>query len=238
MISTGARDRRAKRRRMPDLDFTVEGADAIPYAATPTIGFRIRISNPRQEEPIRNVALQVQVQIEPAQRAYKPAEKERLNELFGEPIRWGQTLKTLLWTRATLAVGPFAGDTLVELPVQCSFDFNVAVTKYFAGLDDGFIPLTLLFSGSVFYEEDGLLQISQISWSREATYRLPAGVWRKMMDLYYPNTAWLCVNRELFDRFIAYKTRRGLGTLDGALGELLASSEELDAELEAAEGPR
>jgi hypothetical protein len=223
---------------MPDLDFAVEGAEAIPYAAAPTIGFKIRIRNAMPEEQVRNVALQVQIQIEPAQRAYKPAEKARLNELFGEPSRWGQTLKTLLWTRTTLAVGPFAADALVELAVPCSFDFNVAVTKYFAGLDDGFVPLTLLFSGSVFYEEDGLLQLGQISWSREATYRLPLGVWRTMMDLYYPNTAWLCVNREIFDRFIAYKTRRGLGTLDGALDELLASAEDLDAELETAEGPR
>lgn len=213
---------------MPDLDFAVEGAEAIPYAAVPTIGFRIRIRNARPEEPVRNVSLQVQMQIEPAQRSYKPGEKERLNDLFGDPSRWGQTLKTLLWTRSTLAVGPFTGDTLVELPVHCTFDFNVAVTKYFAGLDDGFIPLTLLFSGSVFYEEDGLLQIGQISWSREATYRLPVAVWRTMMDLYYPNTGWLCVEREIFNRLIAYKTRRGFGTLDVALDDLLATAEDLE----------
>jgi hypothetical protein len=222
---------------MPDLDFAVEGAAAIPYAAVPTIGFKIRIRNASPEEPVRNVAVQVQLQIEPAQRSYKPGEKERLNDLFGDPSRWGQTLKTLLWTRTTLAVGPFVRDTLVELPVHCTFDFNVAVTKYFAGLDDGFVPLTLLFSGSVFYEEHGRLQIGQISWSREATYRLPADVWRTMMDLYYPNSAWLCVDRPIFDRLIAWKTRRGIGTVDGALDELLASSEELD-EVEAAKEAR
>ncbi|MCU1347310.1 MAG: hypothetical protein JWO56_340 [Acidobacteria bacterium] len=215
---------------MPDLDFAVEGADAIPYAAVPTIGFRIRIRNAEPDEPVRNVALQVQMQIEPAQRSYKPGEKKRLNDLFGEPGRWGHTLKTLLWTRTTLFVAPFTGETIVELPVHCTFDFNVAVTKYFGGLDDGVVPLTLLFSGSVFYEEDGLLRIGQISWSREATYRLPVSVWRAMMDLYYPGTAWLCLERQLFERFVAYKTRHGLDSFERALGNALDAAEELDRE--------
>lgn len=215
---------------MPDLDFAVEGAEAIPYAAVPTLGFKIRIRN-APDERVRNVALQVQMQIEPAQRAYNSREKERLNDLFGDPSRWGQTLKTLLWTRTTLFVAPFTGETLVELPVHCTFDFNVAVTKYFGGLEDGSVPVTLLFSGSVFYEEKGLLQIGQISWSREASYRLPVAVWRTMMDLYYPNTAWLCLERDVFDRFVAYKTRHGLGTLDRALDHVLHAAEKLEGDL-------
>jgi hypothetical protein len=104
------------------------------------------------------------------------------------------------------------------------------VTKYFAGLEDGFIPLTLLFSGTVFYEEDGLLQIGQISWSREATYRLPLAVWRTMMDLYYPNSAWLCLERPLFERLSAYKSRGGLATFERALASALDAAEELEAE--------
>jgi hypothetical protein len=215
---------------MPDLSFAVEGAEAVPYAAVPTIGFRIRLRNDRPEEQVRNVSLQVQMQIEPAQRSYKAAEKERLNELFGDPTRWGQTLKTLLWTRTAFFVAPFAGETAVELPVHCSFDFNVAVTKYFSGLEEGFIPLTLLFSGTVFYEEDGLLQIAQISWSREATYRLPLAVWRTMMDLYYPNSAWLCLERPLFERLVGYKSRSGLGTFERALARALDAAEEREVE--------
>jgi hypothetical protein len=211
---------------MPDLDFTVEGVEAIPYAAVPTLGFKLRVRNATADQPVRNVALQIQLQIEPAQRAYNPREKERLNELFGEPSRWGQTLKTLLWARTTLFIGPFTGETLVELPVHCTFDFNVAATKYFAGLEGGFIPVTLLFSGTVFYEEDGLLQIGQISWSREATHRLPVGVWKTMMDLYYPNTAWLVLERPVFERLLAYKSREGLGTLERALDRALDAAEE------------
>jgi hypothetical protein len=234
MISTVARAlpvRLALRARMPDLDFIVESAEAVPYAAVPTIGFKILIRNADPDEAVRNVALQVQVQIEPAQRSYTPGEKERLNDLFDDPSRWGQTLKTLLWTRTQLFVGPFTGQTVAEVLVHCTFDFNVAVTKYFGGLEDGFVPVTLLFSGTVFYEEDGLLQIGQISWSREATYRLPVRVWRSMMDLYYPNTAWLCLERPVFERLLHYKTRRGIGTIDRALDDVLDAAEELSMEV-------
>jgi hypothetical protein len=215
---------------MPDLSFTVEGAEAVPYAAVPTIGFKIRVRNDQPEERVRNVALQVQMQIEPAQRAYKAAEKERLNELFGDPSRWGQTLKTLLWTRASLFVAPFVGETVVELQVHCTFDFNVAVTKYFGGLDDGFVPLALLFSGTVFYEDNGLLQIGQISWSREATYRLPLTVWRTMMDLYYPDSAWLCLQRPVFERLVAFKSRSGTATFERTLERALDAAEALEME--------
>jgi hypothetical protein len=210
---------------MPDLEFSIEGVEAVPYAAVPTLGFRLRVRNTIPDEPVRNVALQVQLQIEPAQRAYTSGEKERLNELFGDPSRWGQTLKTLLWARTSLFIGPFAGETVVELPVQCTFDFNVAATKYFAGLENGFIPVTLLFSGTVFYEDEGLLQIGQISWSREATHRLPAAVWRSMMDLYYPNTAWLALERPVFERLLARKSRQGLGTIERTLDQLLDAAE-------------
>ena len=72
---------------------------------------------------------------------------------------------------------PFQGSAIVELPVPCTFDFNVAATKYFAGLEDGEVPLPMLYSGTVFYEAaDGALQVSQISWAKEAKYRLPVSV--------------------------------------------------------------
>ena len=33
----------------------------------------------------------------------------------------------------------------------CTFDFNVAATKYFDGLEEGEVPSDFLFSGTVFY---------------------------------------------------------------------------------------
>ena len=74
-----------------------------------------------------------------------------MRDLFGEPERWGQTLKTFLWTHVSTIVPAFSGTTEVSLPVPCTFDFNVAATKYFAGLEEGEIPVCVQFSGTVFY---------------------------------------------------------------------------------------
>ena len=37
---------------------------------------------------------------------------------------------------------------------RIAFDFNIAATKYFDGLDDGEVPLEFLFSGSTFYRDE------------------------------------------------------------------------------------
>lgn len=213
---------------MPDLNFNVEGAEAVPFAASPLLAFKLRIVNANAEESIQTVALRCQIQIETTRRHYNASEQERLLDLFGEPERWGQTLRTTLWTHASVIVTSFNGSTLVDLPVPCTFDFNVAATKYFAALEEGEVPLVLLFSGTVFYEAaDGALQVEQISWEREAKYRLPVDVWNKMMDIYYPNTAWLCLRRDVFDRLSAYKMHRGIPTWEQALENLLKSDAEL-----------
>jgi hypothetical protein len=124
-------------------------------------------------------------------------------------------------------VPSFAGNTVVDLPVPCSFDFNVAATKYFHALDDGEVPLCLLFSGTIFYTtEDGFLQVSQIPWEKEATFRLPVSVWRDMIELYYPNSAWLCLGRVAFDRLYRFKSREGIPTWEQAIERLLDSNRE------------
>ncbi|MGA9994957.1 MAG: DUF6084 family protein [Pyrinomonadaceae bacterium] len=207
---------------MPDLSFQVEGAEAVAYAASPMLAFKLRIANADAEESIQTVALRCQIQIEAARRPYNAQEQERLLDLFGEPKRWGQTLRAMLWTHASVIVTPFQASTLVDLPVPCTFDFNVAATKYFAGLENGEVPLNLMFSGTVFYEAaDGALQVEQISWDREAKYHLPVSVWREMMDRYYPNSAWLNLRRDVFDRLHKYKMRRGIPTWEQAMESLL-----------------
>ena len=198
------------------------GAEAVPFAASPLLVFKLHVTNSDRAEAIQTVVLRCQIQIEAARRRYSAQEQERLLDLFGEPGRWGQTLRTMLWTHASVVVPPFQGSALVDLPVACTFDFNVAATKYFAGLEDGEVPLCLLFSGTVFYEAtDGALQVSQISWEKEAKYRLPVRVWQEMLDHYYPNSAWLSLRRDVFDRLYQYKMRRGIPTWEQALESLL-----------------
>ncbi len=207
---------------MPDLSFQVYEAEAQPYAASPLLVFKLGVANADAEEPIHTVALRCQIQIEPTRRRYSPQEQARLLDLFGEPSRWSQTLRTMLWTHTSVIATPFTGSAVIDLPVPCTFDFNLAATKYFAGLEAGEIPLILQFSGTIFYAApDGMLQVAQIPWSKEARYRLPIRVWQDMMEIYYPNSAWLSLRRDVFDRLHEYKMRRGIPTWEQAIESLL-----------------
>ena len=211
---------------MPDLSFKVEDAEVVPFAITPMLGLKLRITNVDRTEEIHTVALRCQIQIDVARRRYTAEEQAPLRDLFGEPERWSQTLRTLLWTHVNVVVPSFKGNTLVELPIHCTFDFNVAVTKYFDGLGGGEIPLELLFSGTVFYADpDDGLQVAPISWAHEAQFRLPVKLWRDMMDAYYPNTAWLNLRRDVFERLYQYKTQQGLPTWEQALERVLPAEE-------------
>ena len=211
---------------MPDLSFQIEQAEVASHAATPQIIFKLRLSAATAEERIHTVALRCQIQIEVTRRRYTAKDQEALLDLFGEPDRWSQTLKSLLWTHASVVVPSFAGNTVADVPVPCTFDFNVAATKYFYGLTDGEIPLNFLFSGTVFYASaDGSLQVAPISWEKEAKFKLPVRVWREMMNSYYPNTAWVCLRRDVFERLYQYKVRRGIPTWEQALEAALPVSE-------------
>lgn len=212
---------------MSELQLSVESAEAVKFAATPLLAFKVRVSNTPAEELIHAVVLRAQIQLEATRRMYSPQEQERLSDLFGAPERWGQTLRSLLWTHANLTVPRFTGSAAVDLQVPCTFDFNVAATKYFHGLSSGDLPLCFQFSGTVFYQDDeGALQVSPISWDREAKFRLPLKIWKELMDEHYPNSAWLAIRRETFERLYEFKIREGIPTLEEAIERALASLRE------------
>jgi hypothetical protein len=213
-------------KRMPDLSFRIEEAVVIPFAVAPTLAFKLRIENAIAGEIIHTVALRCQIQIDVTRRRYTEVEQGRMRDLFGEPDRWSQTLRSLLWTHASVVVPGFQGSTIADIPVPCTFDFNVAATKYFEGLTDGEIPLHLMFSGSVFYADaDEVLQVVPISWEQEARFKLPVKVWRDMMDSYYPNSVWLTLRRDVFERLYQYKTQHGIPTWEQALEKVLPVEE-------------
>ncbi len=212
---------------MPDLSFEVLGAEAPAFAAVPTLIFKLRIDNAVEQERIHTVSLRCQIQINVTRRRYSAEAQARLLEVFGEPKRWGETLRPLLWTHANAVVPSFSGSVTVDLPIPCTYDFEVVGTKYFNALGDGEIPLTFLFSGTIFYEgAGGNLQVGQISWSKEATFRLPVVLWQEMMERYYPNSAWIRLHKDVFDRLYQYKAAHGLPTWDEVLMQLLSVNEE------------
>jgi Family of unknown function (DUF6084) len=212
---------------MPDLRLTVESAEPVAFAASPLLAFKLRILSTPADQLIHTIALRAQIQIEVTRRQYDAKEQAKLLDLFGSPDRWGQTLRSLLWTHANVMVPRFSGSTLVDLQVPCTFDFNVAATKYFHGLSSGDLPLCFQFSGTIFYQgEEGALQVLPISWDKEAKYHLPVKVWKALMDESFPNSAWLSLHRDTFERLYEFKVREGIPTWDETIERALASVRE------------
>jgi hypothetical protein len=196
--------------------FDCLGARAEPYAAAPTLVFRLRISESSGRR-IRAIALRCQLRIEPIQRHYSDAEAIRLAGLFGERARWGDTLKPLQLAVLPVMVPAFTGSIEIEVPLPCSYDLEVASGQYFHALDDGEIPLLMLFSGTVF-TADGIVQIP---WDRECGHRMPVAVWRDLMEMYFPGGGWLRLTRETLDALQEFKHRQAIPTWDAAVTALL-----------------
>jgi hypothetical protein len=199
------------------LAFSIEDGGVLPYAAVPTLRFGLRVES---DEEVRAVSLSVQVRIAATQRTYSDGEEEALRELFGSPEQWSRSLRSLHWTNLAVQVPAFVESTLVDLLVTCTYDLEVTAAKYLSGLGDGDVPLEFLFGGTLFHGNP--LQARPISWSSEAAYRLPVSVWREMMDRFFPNSAWLRLDRSTFDRLHAYRARNSYLSWDDALEALLS----------------
>jgi Family of unknown function (DUF6084) len=200
-----------------ELGFTVEDAARVEHAAVPTLRFSVGLT---AEVPVRSVLLDVQLQIAARRRGYDAGAHERLFELFGPVADWGTTLRTLLWARSTLVVPAFEGSAGAALDVPCSYDLQVAASRYLDALSDGIVPLEFLFSGSVFYDDGGRLQTTRLPLNSEAAFDLPVAVWKETMERYFRGTAWVRLSKESFDRLSAYKSRNALASWDEALAAL------------------
>lgn len=213
---------------MTSLSFEVIGARAEPHAAVPTIVLRLRV-NEASATPVHTVVLRCQVRIEPQRRLYGDSEAERLYELFGERSRWGDSLRPFLWTHTTCNVPAFRDRTEVDLHLECTYDFEVAASKYLHALRDGEIPLVLLFSGTIFSQGPGGVQVLPVGWEQEARFGLPAPLWHEVMDLYFPSSAWIRIGRDTLDALARFKAGRALATWDQTVGELLDKAAAIDA---------
>jgi Family of unknown function (DUF6084) len=208
---------------LPSLAFEVEGAEAVRFAAAPTVAFTLGVES---DKPVRSLALNAQIRIAPARRTYGERDRERLVELFGPPERWGEALRTFLWAQASAVVSPFESTTALELTVPCTYDLEVATAKYFYALEDGDVPLEFLFSGTVFFlAAGGRLQTAQIPWECEASYLMPVRAWKEAMQQHFAGSAWLRVRDDIFERLVAYKAAHSLPTWDSTFTELLGGNQ-------------
>jgi Family of unknown function (DUF6084) len=205
---------------MTDLVFDVLDASPQEFAAAPHLLFRMRVSE-TSGAVVHAIALRCQLRIEPQRRPYDPVEREALGDLFGTPDRYGSTLKPFLWTHATAMVQGFEGAREFDLPVACTYDFDVSATKYIHALQGGNIPLVLLFSGSVFTRGTSGFAVEQLSWSLQAEHPLPVSVWHRLMDLYFPGSGWIRLDRESIDALARYRTTHGLTSWEETVAQLI-----------------
>jgi len=206
---------------MADLAFSCTGAAAEPYAATPTLTLTLRIAESTGVR-VHAIALRCQIRVEPQRRRYSAEEARRLRDLFGDVTRWTETVKPIQLAIVSTMIPAFAGETEAGLAVPCTYDLEVASARYLHSLDDGTIPLIMLFSGTVFVAQGRGFEIELVPWSAEASYRLPVSVWRNLVDLHFPGSAWLRCSRETMDALSAFKSERALPTWDATLAALLA----------------
>ncbi len=209
---------------MADLIFGCTGATAERYAVTPTLGFQLTVTE-RSGVRIHAIALRCQIRIEPHRRRYTATEAERLHDLFGDPSRWADTVKPIQLATVTAMVPSFTGVTEIELPVPVTYDLEVASGRYLSGLDDGTVPLLMLFSGTIFIATEQGYSVELVPWSAEASYRMPVTVWSELVDAHFPNSAWLRCSRETLDALSVYKAKHALPTFDATLTALLADAQ-------------
>ena len=206
---------------MPEVTFAVLDVSPEPYAVTPILTARIGVATDG-DEPVHAIALRCQVRVEPLRRRYTDDEAAGLLDLFGPRERWSTTQRNFLWQHSSTMVQGFTGATQVDLPLECTYDFEVTASKYFHALRDGAIPLQFLFSGTIFTKGEKNLSVQQVPWDREDHYELPVSAWRDLMHLHYPNTGWLRLNRDTLDALARFKSARGLLDMDDAITSLLA----------------
>jgi hypothetical protein len=210
---------------MADLIFGCTGATAERYAATPTLTFALTITE-RSGVRVHAIALRCQIRIEPHRRRYTATEAQRLHDLFGDPSRWAETVKPIQLATVTTMVPTFTAVTETELTVPVTYDLEVTSARYLQGLDDGTIPLLLLFSGTVFVANGDSFSVELVPWSAEASYRMPVSVWQELVDVHFPNSAWLRCSRQTLDELSAFKAKHALPTWDATLAALLAAAGE------------
>ncbi|HEY3763849.1 MAG TPA: DUF6084 family protein [Gaiellales bacterium] len=208
----------------PVLEFTVLGASCVEDAAAPTLRVDLGVSETAGLD-VFTIALTAQINIDPSRRSYDAETRTRLVELFGEPERWSSTTHSFLWAYSSALVPSFSGTTTFSLPIACTYDLEVAATKYFAGLRGGHVPLTFHFSGSVLHRApDGAIQVVAVPWSCSARWRMPVETWRGMMDRHYPNSSWVRLHPDTTESLRRYTADAGLFSLDAAVAQLLESA--------------
>ncbi len=211
---------------MGDYTFSVPEIFAEPYAASPQLTAQVRIEETTGQQ-VHAMALRCQVRIEPQRRGYSEAEAAGLESLFGGRERWKDTLRPFLWMQCNTTVQGFSGVTTADLPLPCTFDFEVAGSRFLHAVGNGTVPLSLMFSGTIFVKGgDSGFAVEQVPWDSDTHYDLPVRVWQDMMRAHFPNLGWIKLDRDALGELAGYRTRHGLTSWEETVQRLLAGERE------------
>ncbi|MFC5995071.1 DUF6084 family protein [Pseudonocardia hispaniensis] len=202
------------------LRFACTGSRPEPYAAGPSLQLDLRVTEISGRR-VHTASLRVQIRIDPRRRRYTRTETDKLADLFGATHRWGDTLNPLQLATVGVMLPSFTGSTTVPLNVPLTYDLDVAAGTYFHALEEGEVPLLLLFSGTLFYAGDTGVQVGLVPWHEEAEHRLPVTVWRAAMDEHFPGCGWVRLRRETIDALLAYRSAQAVPTWDETIERLL-----------------
>ena len=120
----------------------------------------------------------------------------------------------------------FRGSADVDVALPVTYDFEVTASKYLHSLREGDVPIAVLFSGTIFTRGTNGFGVEQVPWDREARFSMPVRVWRDLVDLYFPNSGWLRLERDTLGAIANFKTAGGFLTWDEAVWALLVRSGE------------
>ena len=194
----------------------------VTLAVAPSIALRIRATFDA-DTLVHAIVLRARIRVDAAKRTYSSEEKNRLRELFGTAEQWQTTIRVpLSWAEVSVSVGRFTGTTTFDVVVPCTYDLAVATTKLFDALDGGSVPLTIVFSGTVFAERDSEIAIVPLASDVEARCEVPVATWRELMDAHHPMGVLVPLKRDLVNRLRAVS---GEPTLEHAIEKLLRKAE-------------
>ncbi len=215
----------------PEPEIEILSVEAVARVMAPTLNFRIRVDEP-SKRPIFMIALSAVITVEPSKRSYDDATRAKLIELFGEPERWATTTVNFRWTAFDTLVPAFTESTEIEVAIPCTYDLEVAATKYFYGLTDGHAPVRFHFSGRIYYDAgEGRLQYVQVPWDCSVRFSMPVEAWQGAIAQAYPFRGWVPLDTSTIDRLQQLKVDRGLPTFDAAVDQLLADNGDITDDL-------
>lgn len=204
----------------PDVDFEFVDAKANLHGATPDVSLKLRAIE-HTGVRVHAGVLRCQVRIEPMHRTYNDTEAKRVVDIFGGRERWGSTMQAMQLAFVTQLLPGFTDECEFDLQLPLSYDVHVAANKYLAGLTEGTIPLTLMFSGTIFTGYAGQIEVTHVPWHKETHIQLPVETWQEAMDAHFAGWAWLMLHRDTYNRLGEYRSSNAFVGWDEAISHLL-----------------